>query len=46
LQWRSIVSDLSNLVDRSSEPVFDAAVAVAEFAYDLRVSVRRVLARL
>jgi hypothetical protein len=46
LQWRSLVSDLSTMVDRSVEPMFDAALAVAEFAHDLRVSCRRVWSRL
>lgn len=46
LQWRSLVLDLSTLVDRSVEPMFDAALAVAEFAHDFRVSCRRVWSRL
>lgn len=44
-QWRSLVNDLTTLIDRSAEPIFDAALAVAEFAHDLRASYRRVLRR-
>lgn len=44
-QWRSLVADFTNLVDRSVEPVFDAALAVAEFAHDMRASYRRLFRR-
>ena len=44
-QWRSLVADFSNLVDRSVEPMFDAALAVADFAHDVRTSYRRLFSR-
>jgi len=52
-QWRSLVTDLGavvdrfadRLVDRSVDPLFDAALAITEFAHDVRASCRRVLSR-
>ena len=44
-QWRSLVTDVTTLIDRSIEPMFDAALAVADFAHDLRASCRRILNR-
>jgi hypothetical protein len=44
-QWRSLVAELSTLVDRSVGPMFDAALAVTEFAQDMRASYRRILRR-
>jgi hypothetical protein len=36
---------VTTLIDRSIEPMFDAALAVADFAHDLRASCRRILNR-
>lgn len=44
-QWQALVADMFALVDRSIEPMFDAVLAVSEFAQDLRTSCKRVLRR-
>lgn len=44
-QWKSLVAELSTLIDRSMGPMFDAALAVTEYAQELRASYRRVLKR-
>ena len=44
-EWRSLITDIGNLVDRSIEPVFDAALAVTSFAHDVSHACRRILGR-
>lgn len=40
-QWRVLVSDMTRMLDRSAESLFDAGLAVGDFVLDLKASARR-----
>jgi len=45
VQWRVLVSDMTRVLDRSAESLFDAGLAVGDFVLDLKASARRTFRR-
>lgn len=45
-KWQRLTRDASRLTDRATEPMLDAAVAVASFVDDVRTQMRRLVRRL
>lgn len=43
LQLKHAMADITHIVDRSIEPMFDAALAIAEVTFDLRARFRRIM---